>query len=225
MPYWATVSQTNPHVLFNVRHPASIWNLWLPLSSLPAWIHRDVNGHLCEAVISACCHSHAGIEGFSHVCGRHEHNLLVWLSDSDMHMTITEVYVKEKKGKRMCMKWGSCGCCLPKNTQFNQFSSDWQLLKLCKLYICLLSSCEIICSLFRGTCFMSENNVVCLMISLSISSSKRCFRHMYSLFPLSVLFYSMNAICQVETRIKWGQHMGPQCVCVSDFFLLFILGN
>lgn len=105
---------------------------------------------------------------------------------------------------------------------------NWQLLKFCKLYICLSSSCEIICSLFHGTCFTSENNVVCLMISLSISSSKRCFRHMYSLFTVCT-FYSVNAICQVKIRKKWGQHMGPLCVfvcvCVRGRFLPFYFGE
>lgn len=101
---------------------------------------------------------------------------------------------------------------------WNSIQDDGWLLKLCKLYICLSSCSEIICSLFRATCFMSENGVVCLMISLSISSSKRCFRHMYSLFAVCT-FYCVNAICQVKTRKKWGRHMGPlrYCVCVEFF--------
>lgn len=134
-PYWATVSQANSNALFNVGHPVSFWNLWLPLSSLPAWIHRDVNGHLCKAIISACCHSNAGIEGFSHVCGHHEHSLLVWLSDTDMHMTITEVYVKDKNG---CVWSGGIVVAVcqktPNSTNSAQTDSFWNFVNFTSAY-------------------------------------------------------------------------------------------
>lgn len=51
---------------------------------------------------------------------------------------------------------------------------------------------------------------------LSISSSKTCFRHIYFLFKRLGLLFSMNAICQVKTWKKWGQHMGPPPECVWE---------
>lgn len=60
----------------------------------------------------------------------------------------------------------------------------------------------------RKQCCMSND-------LLAISSSKRSFRHMYSLSRVGAFFfYSVNAICQVKMRKKWGQHMGPPSVCV-----------
>lgn len=96
-----------------------------------------------------------------------------------------------------------------------------------KLYICLnhhvLNLQPFTWNMFhvRKQCCM-PNDLLC------ISSSKRSFRHMYSLFSVCA-FYSGNAICQVKMRKKWGQHMGPLsvCVCACEWvsFYLFILGN
>lgn len=104
---------------------------------------------------------------------------------------------------------------------------DGWLLKLCKLYICLSSYSKIICSLFHSTCFMSENSVVCLMISLSIQFKEMFQAHV---FPLRCLHF-LQRECNLsgEDKEKMRPTYGPPaCLCVRGvffFFSLFILGN
>lgn len=50
---------------------------------------------------------------------------------------------------------------------------------------------------------------------LSFTSSKKSFRHMYSLFRVCA-FYSMNAICQVKMRKKNEASSWAPWVCMSE---------
>ncbi len=119
----------------------------------------------------------------------------------------------------MFTKWGNKGCCMPKNNQniklrcnSDQTDNFWNFVNFTSAYIFIIiwdNLQPFPWNMFhvRRQCCMSND-------LLSISSSKRCLRHMYSLFSVCA-FYSVNAICQVKTRKKWGQHMAPWvCVCV-----------
>lgn len=126
----------------------------------------------------------------------------------------TRLFQRHKKSLRTNARVRSAGLKVAKTKWHVNSGRPTTSETLQTSYLLLSSLHEVICSPLNGTCFMSENNVVCLMIS-SASPVQREALDTCIPSPGSVLFfYSMNAICQVKMRKKWGQHMGPPSVCV-----------
>lgn len=195
----------------------SFCNLQLPITSLSRWMgpQRRESSQSCNFCLSLkCCHW--AIVGFTHFYEHHEHR--TFNSSVCWYARVCFRGIKRQPLRtNACVR--SAGVKVAKTKWHVNSGRPTTSETLQTSYLLLSSLHEVICSPLNGTCFMSENNVVCLMIS-SPSPVQREALDTCIPSPGSVLlFYIVNAICQVKMRKKWGQHMGPPewvCVCVCE---------
>lgn len=204
-----------------IDFPLCLCNLWLSIPLFSAWVHRDVNVYLCRTIISAL------VEMLPFKCRDWRVHPLLWtLWTQPASFAVYWYACVYYRG--ICKDGHSLNnICLPRvglnvvgcqqnNQNTKLFCNSSRLTTSQTLWTLHLlvssSSYEIICSLFHGTCFTSENNVVCLMISLGFPVQRDTLD---TCIPSSVsaLFTVWMQFVRWRRGKKWGQHMAPW-VCV-----------
>lgn len=212
----------------------SFCNLQLPITSLSRWMgpQRRESSLSCNFCLSLkCCHW--AIVGFTHFYEHHEHRTF-----NSSVCWYARVCFGGIKGQslRTNARVRSAGVKVAKTKWHVNSGRPTTSETLQTSYLLLSSLHEVICSPLNGTCFMSENNVVCLMIS-SPSPVQREALDTCIPSPGSVLFF-LQRECNLsgEDEEKMRPAYGPpECVCLWDrerrrergeeIFFLFILGN